>query len=79
MSGVFKWGKRGEMQAVGCGQCMQFSENFSNLSHTGVLIAIVRYGIPECYDMPVGNHGLVDIRCADCAKIHGFQPSGNGH
>jgi hypothetical protein len=57
---------------------MHFSENFSDLSHTGVLITIVRYGIPECDDMPVGNYGLVDIRCADCGKIHGCQPPGDG-
>ena len=66
------------MQAVGCGQCVQFSEDFSDLSHTGILITTVRYSIPECDDMPVDNHGLVDIRCADCGIVHGFQPPSDG-
>ena len=58
---------------------MQFYEEFGNFGGAGVLIPVVRDGVPEGDQVPAGGDRLIYVDGADRGIAGRFQPAGDGH
>ena len=51
---------------------MKSGKYFRNLPDCRVLLAIIRDGLPERYNVAVDNYGLIDVYCTDGGEINRF-------